>query len=140
MSKNTLNYIIDAIMAALMLNIVFIGALLGFVIPKGERAGYAPKVLWGLHRHDWGEIHMYLSLALVAVLIVHVWLHWSWVAACTRRLLARSVWALVLAVLLGAAAVLGIARLVSPRTFAHKEGAGPPVEREEPRGRGRRGQ
>ncbi len=142
MTKNTVNYIINAVMAALMLDIAFLGILLGFVIPKGERAGYAPKVLWGLHRHDWGEIHLYLSLALLALIVVHVWLHWSWVVACTRRLLSRTAWGIVAAVLVGAAVVFVVAWLASPRSYSRQgDGAGerPGQHQREGGGRGRGG-
>lgn len=125
MKKNTVNYIINTVMAALMLNIAFVGILLGFVIPRGERAGLVAKVLWGLHRHDWGEVHLYLSLSLLALIVVHVWLHWSWVVACTRRLLSRTAWGIILVVLVGAVAVFAVAWLVSPRSYKQQEsGAG----------------
>jgi len=90
MTKNTVNYIINVVLAALMINTVFIGILLGFVIPRGDRAGYEAKLFWGLHRHDWGDVHLVLGLALLALIIIHVWLHWSWVCASTRRLVSRT--------------------------------------------------
>ena len=137
MSKTTVNYIINAVLAALMLNIAFIGILLGFVVPKGERAGYESKVLWGLHRHDWGDIHLYLSLALLVLIVVHVWLHWPWVAACTQRLLSRTTWGIVFAVIAGAVAIFVIAWLTSPRTYADKErDLGTQIEHDERPGHG----
>jgi len=143
MSKSTVNYIINAVLAALMINIAFIGVLPGFVIPKGDRAGYEAKLLWGLHRHDWGDLHMVLSLALLALIIVHVWLHWSWVSAYTRRLLCRTTWGIVAVVLVLAAIVFAVAWRVSPRAFAGRPGAGQHIEEEQPQqgeGHGRRGQ
>ena len=141
MTKNTVNYIINAVLAALMIDIAFIGVLLAFFIPKGERAGYEAKLLWGLHRHDWGDIHLVLSLALLGLVILHVWLHWSWVAACTRRLLCRTTWGIVVAVIVAAAIIFALAWQVSPRAYARQDkGAGQHTEDDQPRqGQGRRG-
>ncbi|MBN1917416.1 MAG: DUF4405 domain-containing protein [Verrucomicrobia bacterium] len=144
MMKNTINYIINAVLAALMLDIAFIGILLGFVIPKGERAGYEVKLLLGLHRHDWGDLHMVLSLALLVLIVVHVWLHWSWVVACTQRLLCRTTWGIVAVVIVAAAVIFVVAWQASPRAYARKDkGAGQRIEDGQPRrgqGEGRRGQ
>jgi hypothetical protein len=37
------------------------------------------SVQWGLSRHEWGEIHFCLALALVGLIAIHLWLHWNWV-------------------------------------------------------------
>jgi hypothetical protein len=38
-------------------------------------------------RHDYGDIHFYLALVLVGLMLIHVWLHWSWVYATVNKLL-----------------------------------------------------
>lgn len=134
MTKTTVNYIINAVLAALMIDIAFIGILLGFVIPQGDRAGYEAKLLWGLHRHDWGDLHLVLSLTLLALVVVHVWLHWSWVVACTRRLLSRTTWGIVAVVIVLSAVIFVAAWRISPRTYASKEaGAGQQLDDDRPR-------
>jgi len=133
MTKNTVNYIINVVLAALMINTVFIGILLGFVIPRGDRAGYEAKLFWGLHRHDWGDVHLVLGLALLALIIIHVWLHWSWVCASTRRLVSRTTWGIVVVVIVLAAVIFVVAWRVSPRAFAGKGNADRHIEEEQPR-------
>ncbi len=96
--RNKLNFIIDAVMFVAIASIGFIGLMLGFVIPTGEVP--APeKYLWGLHRHDWGNIHLYLSLSLITLLVVHIILHWSWIKATAKKYLGKAsmLWTLVLA-------------------------------------------
>ena len=83
--RNALNYWIDLAMFLLMIGIAFIGILLGFVIPKGERFSDKAKSFWGIGRHDWGDIHLWLSLTFVVLLIVHLWLHWGWIVATTKQ-------------------------------------------------------
>jgi mono/diheme cytochrome c family protein len=41
--------------------------------------------LWGWARHEWGNLHYWVSLALLAVLASHVWLHRDWVAGMMKR-------------------------------------------------------
>jgi hypothetical protein len=41
----------------------------------------------GYGRHDYGRVHFYLALATVALVLVHVCLHWSWVCATCCNLL-----------------------------------------------------
>lgn len=82
--RNTLNLIIDSLLFTTCGAIIFIGLLLGFVIPTGN-APPQQKYLWELHRHDWGEIHLYLALSFLGLLIVHLILHWSWIKGCAAK-------------------------------------------------------
>jgi hypothetical protein len=36
-------------------------------------------------RHDWGDLHFWVSVALGVLLVIHVALHWSWVCMTVRR-------------------------------------------------------
>jgi len=95
--KNVLNYIIDTLIAILFFALAFIGILLGFFIPKGSEAPGYEKYLWGLHRHSWGDLHLYISLAFIVLVLLHIILHWDWLMSCTRRRFPRSfiVWILI---------------------------------------------
>ena len=42
--------------------------------------------LWGLGRHDYGSIHFYLALALIGLMVIHIWLHWPWVCTTAKKL------------------------------------------------------
>lgn len=84
MKKNTLKYIIDVALFVDICSIAVIGLFLGFVIPKGRLYGSQTYFL-GLHRHQWGDIHLYLSLLLLILLVFHVWFNWTWVVQLTKR-------------------------------------------------------
>ncbi len=86
MKKAHWNAIIDAVLVSVMLIVMFIGILLGFVIGRGG-VPQAEKYLWGLHRHDWGDIHLYFSLALVALVILHFILHMNWIRCMSKQCL-----------------------------------------------------
>lgn len=86
MSKNTWNYVVDFLATLAMLALIMTGFLIQWILPARQgRAGR--RMLWGMDRHDWGEIHLYLSIALIGLIVLHVVLHWKWVFATTRDLL-----------------------------------------------------
>ena len=84
MKKNTLKYFIDTLLFIDMSSIAALGLLLGFVIPKGK-VNPANKSFLGLHRHQWGDIHLYLSLFLLVLLVIHIWFNWTWIMQSTKR-------------------------------------------------------
>jgi hypothetical protein len=81
--RNALKYLIDSMLFVVLGAGAAVGILLGFVIPRGRGGG---NYFLGLHRHAWGDIHLWLSLALIVLLVVHVWLNWRWVTKISRRL------------------------------------------------------
>jgi hypothetical protein len=83
MTKSKWNTLVDALLLAAIMDIAFIGILLGFIIPRGGAAG--SKIFWGLHRHTWGDIHLYLSLALLGLIALHFILHLPWISAASRK-------------------------------------------------------
>lgn len=85
MQGTALKYLIDVLLFIDMCSISVVGILLGFVIPKG-RAPDGDKFFLGLHRHEWGSIHLFLSLLLLVLLVIHIWLNWRWVVQVSRRL------------------------------------------------------
>ena len=82
MKKNTLKYFIDVTIFIDMCSIIVIGLLLAFIIPEG-RGAY--KYLFGLHRHEWSNIHLCLSLFLLVLLFFHIWLNRLWIVNSTKR-------------------------------------------------------
>jgi hypothetical protein len=84
MKKNDWKYLIDALLFVDLCSLAAIGLLLAFVIPSGKAASESSKFFIGLHRHDWGDIHLYLSLLMLGLVILHVWFNWTWVVNSTK--------------------------------------------------------
>ncbi len=86
-SRTAINFWIDlltAIAFALLLSTSF---LMKYILPPGTCDGAGVKV-WLTHsRHWWGDIHFVAALAMIALIIVHIWLHWSWVTGAWGKLL-----------------------------------------------------
>ena len=81
MKKNVLKYAINIGLFVDICSIAVIGLLLGFIIPTGRGAG----AFLGLHRYDWRNLHLNLSLLLFPLLALHLWLNWTWIMQSTRR-------------------------------------------------------
>lgn len=91
--KPKLNFVIDSLMFLCMTAIIGIGLLIKYVlIPGQERwAVYGRNVdlfLFGLNRHDWGTIHLYIGLTLVGLITLHIILHWHLIPGLYKRLIA----------------------------------------------------
>ena len=82
MDKGKLNFLIDALMFLCMAAIAGLGFLMKYVLIPGKEtwAVYGKKVelSWlGLDRHAWGAVHLYLAFLLLALLVLHIILHWQ---------------------------------------------------------------
>ena len=111
MKKNSIKYLINAVLFVDICAIAAIGLLLAFVIPEGK-AGRAAKYFLGLHRHDWGNIHLYLSILLLLLLVFHIWFNLTWIVQSSKRYFGKN-WKNVLWCISGAwILVLAIAYIV----------------------------
>jgi hypothetical protein len=85
MSRNAWNFWIDLVSLVALVGLAITGLLMEFVLPPGSRGGQG-LTLWGNSRHDWGEIHLGFAVAVMALILVHIWLHWSWVCGTITSL------------------------------------------------------
>jgi hypothetical protein len=86
MKESDWRYLVDALLFVCLGGMTVIGILLGLVIPAGPVSLESEKYFLGLHRHQWGAIHAYLSIAFVVLTIVHIILNWKWVKAKTSQI------------------------------------------------------
>jgi hypothetical protein len=82
-------YLVDALLFVCLIGMVFVGVLLGLVLSEGPVSSGGSKYFLGLHRHQWGDIHAYLSIAFVILMAVHLVLSWKWIKAKTRQIFKR---------------------------------------------------
>ena len=83
MKRSWMNFIIDGITALVAMALVWTGLLLHYLLPPGS--GRDGLGLWGLNRHAWGDLHFCLSLSTLALVAIHVGLHWTWVCTMITR-------------------------------------------------------
>jgi preprotein translocase subunit SecY len=90
MSKITQrNWWIDAVLLGSAL-VAALSSLYFLYFPSGGYQGgrnpyYNIQVLFS--RHTWGDLHMWGGIVMIAVVMIHLILHWSWVVNMTRRML-----------------------------------------------------
>ncbi len=82
MTRTGINFWLDVLMLVIMIGMAMTGGLMHFVLPPGT--GHSLQV-FGLGRHDYGQIHVYLALAALALLAIHVVLHWSWICCVVSK-------------------------------------------------------
>jgi hypothetical protein len=84
-----LNFSLDSLLFAIFALSSLSGLILGFVLPGGGHRGgrnlWADTALLGLTRHDWSTIHLWAGLTIIALLGVHLTLHWAWITCMTHR-------------------------------------------------------
>jgi hypothetical protein len=109
MTRSKLNFSVDTFAFACFILMIATGLLLAYILPSGSgrlpTEGWRPDpgatglamqeiqqrelhrpilLLWGLTRHEWANIHLYIGIALMAALLVHFALHWRWVTAIVK--------------------------------------------------------
>ena len=92
MNKSKLNFIIDIVMFICMTLIASIGFLIKFTLIPGKESWeiYGKNVdllLFGMDRHQWGTVHLYIGFVLLGLLILHIYLHWKMIVGLYYKLI-----------------------------------------------------
>ncbi len=124
MKKTDWQYLVDTLLFLCVVGIVFIGFLMGFVLPKGPAALESAKYFLGLHRHQWGNIHFYLSIAFTALLIIHLIFSWKWIKSKSRQIFKKGWSSMLIVTAVASILVLTIFWALYPRYPAAYEDYG----------------
>lgn len=84
MKRNTLNFWVNLVSFLVLWGMIITGIIIAEILPP--RSGHYGMNIWGQDRHDIGVIHKYLSYSFIGLMVVHVWLHWTWVCATFHQL------------------------------------------------------
>jgi len=76
MKRSSLNFFIDIIAFVGFVILTITGVLMRYVLPPGS-GGFS--TIWQLDRHEWGDIHFWVSVIFFAILSLHLLLHWRWI-------------------------------------------------------------
>jgi hypothetical protein len=87
-NRTSTNFWIDVVSLAVMLGLAVTGGLIHYVLPPGRGHFYE---LLGWKRHDIGQLHFYFAVAAVALLALHLLLHWSWICCFVAKAVGREV-------------------------------------------------
>jgi hypothetical protein len=79
MSRPVVNYVVDWVAFLLFSSLVSTGMLLHFSLPPGSGG----NMVFGLSRHEWGDVHFWISVGFLSAVAVHLCLHSAWIKALT---------------------------------------------------------
>lgn len=65
--------------------IVAASGLLLWLAPEGQRSGQM-ALLFDLTKHQWADVHFWISISAVSVTLIHVLLDWRALRGCLRYL------------------------------------------------------
>ena len=81
-SKPKINLIIDALLMILLAVMAGLGFLIKCVLIPGFQRNevYGSDVelcFMGFDRHQWGDVHLWVSVIFILLIIIHIILHWK---------------------------------------------------------------
>ncbi|MDD2278499.1 MAG: DUF4405 domain-containing protein [Bacteroidales bacterium] len=125
--KAKLNLCIDFVLFLLLAAMAGIGLLIKYVLISGESRNliYGDGInllLWGLDRHEWGTIHLIISLVFIFFLVLHVIFHWSMILCLLRRLIPNRIGRIAFSTIITVLATLlfVFAFLITPTQVYHE--------------------
>ncbi len=95
MNRLKWNAFIDTLAFIALVAMTSTGLVLRFMLPPGsgrlEAGGpglgtgrRSITVLWGMTRHQWGDVHFWAAVVLLAILSIHLALHWRWIVCMVK--------------------------------------------------------
>jgi len=86
-------------LAITMVILTMVEAVSGFVLwlgfPQGSGGGGGGRggglgignlTFWDISKHTWTDIHDWVAVALIVIVILHIVLHWKWIVRMAKSL------------------------------------------------------
>lgn len=125
--RSTLNLVIDLILLLLLMPMAGIGLMIKYVLLPGVQRNtrYGADVdleFLGMDRHQWGTIHLIISITFLVFMILHIILHWKMIVCLFKRMIPKGNWQSVLAILIFAVSILLISfpLFIKPELVKHE--------------------
>jgi hypothetical protein len=86
MKKTKLQFGLVLTLVGLGIVEAFSGFVLWLALPSGGGLGRRgiEQVFWTLSRYTWIDIHDWVAVALTAIIVIHLGLHWKWIFRMIR--------------------------------------------------------
>jgi hypothetical protein len=82
MRRVTVNFIVNLVSFIILLVL----STSGIIIALPHEHGPGAKNVLGLGRGQWGDLHLWLGIAFVVLMLVHLVLHWEWVKCYVKSI------------------------------------------------------
>ena len=87
--QTRINFSLDSFLFIAFFLASLSGLVAWLVLPSGGyRGGRNPffnATFLGLVRSEWNDVHLWAGLAMMAIVIIHLALHWQWIVCTARR-------------------------------------------------------
>ena len=83
MDKVKRNYWIDILMFISIAITAVTGIVLFIILPSGKRSGW--ETFLGITKAIWVDVHTWAGLIFIALVLIHLILHWKWILAMTKN-------------------------------------------------------
>ena len=93
------------------------GLLMAYRLVPGSRGGQGLEML-GWNRHEWGDLHTWVSYLFVTLVVSHLAMSWTWLVKCAAQ---GRAWRLAAGLIAGAAIIGSLLLLPLER---HRTGGG----------------
>jgi|GEM_PF-1826299 len=87
MSRSSVNFIVDALVALLFLSVLSTASIVHFVFPAPSLADCWS--LWAMNLDTWSRIEIVAICVFAVAVIVHLILHWTWVCGFITTRISR---------------------------------------------------
>jgi H+/Cl- antiporter ClcA len=67
------------------------GLLLAYRLPPGNRGGRGLTIL-DMDRHEWGNVHLWIAYVVVAAVIAHLVMNWTWLTKIAASMKPWRLW------------------------------------------------
>jgi H+/Cl- antiporter ClcA len=67
------------------------GLLLAYRLPPGNRGGRGLTIL-DMGRHEWGNVHLWIAYVVVAAVIAHLVMNWTWLTKIAASMKPWRLW------------------------------------------------
>ena len=95
------------------------GFLMAFRLVPGSRGGGGLEVL-GWNRHQWGDVHTWVSYLFILLIVIHLAINWTWLLRIAGQ---GRLWRLALGLIVGIV-IVGAFFLVPIKERKHESGRG----------------
>ena len=82
MRRATVNFIVN--LASFVVLLVLSAS--GIIIALPHEHGQGENRILGLGRGQWGDLHLWLGIAFVVLMLVHIILHWDWISCFVKSM------------------------------------------------------
>ena len=85
--KVTQNYVLFVLLFLLGLFQAVSGFIMWLAVPHvggGSKGAGSTATFWSLTRDNWIDLHDWVAVALLVVVIIHIILHWKWIVYMTK--------------------------------------------------------